>query len=198
MHRARVSDRSKRLPQGKWSRILAGVLTVVLLAPIPAFAAVVFTTASFGPTNPLKPAGNSPISSISWTDTPTDSLITFSVVQTTPTIANPTRNPRVGSGTIILTSAGITASSGSTLNGTWSNLNVLNSNPASGKVAITVNTTNGVPNNMFTLAPTNNPPASPPVTTSVLTGNPTVTIKFQFTGFFQSSSASTFTLDLHN
>jgi hypothetical protein len=180
--------------QKVWS-FLKGLAIVILLAPVPAFALDVSNL------NWSFDAGNStsPFQQIQQTtDTSTHNIITF--------FLRPSTNYG-GTESITLTQTGTVTfpffdnTNGTTLNATWSGLNGLQ-DTGSGTVEISIVTTlDGSPNTMFSQAATSQPQDGAITGVNVSGYFPnqvSITVRFKFINFSQSSTATSFTLDFHN
>jgi hypothetical protein len=182
----------------RYRPVAAAAVTLLLLLPVPLYAAINFGSVTW---TANQPGNNALFSSITFSDvtnadpTQTHTILTFNLGAGQTSMG----------GTTTVTSSTIPALSTDTINGTWNNLS--NLNVTSGNVTVSISVSNGgKPNNMFsdTYNTGHEPAASPTISPSTGLASPVITVTFSKSGATTVgtsspiSPAASFTLDFHN
>jgi hypothetical protein len=187
-----------------WKQTIASILAFVLLAPVPVFATIDFSTfqwSGLSDTNNFFQSGSNGFSFTSFDSTPGDPTTSHTVLTFTPRTVFFGQNFTASvTTTVPSASSQLILGASDKINGNWNNLTAIQI--SSGDLIISVGSSppgGSPPNNMFSADYTSTPSGS--VAIPGLAGPATIntiTVTIQGTNFFSSNSSSSFTLDLHN
>jgi hypothetical protein len=181
----------------RYRPVAAAAVTLLLLLPVPVFAAINFGSVTWTPTqDPFSPLFSSiTVNDITNADPlQTHSILTFSL--------KPGLTDMGGTTTVTTT---LSANNGDNVNANWANLDKLNVTNGQISVSITASNAEGTTGNMFSQAYTGPPnPGNPTITQAHFNKSTStlITVTFTKSGFTTVGSptgvAASFTLDFHN